>query len=128
MRTIITGILLMIASASFAADSRAYDTLSLESPPLKNEDLLRRVRVFITRHHTQQRRGFVTYTVLSPNERPITGKGYIEPSTDGMWHMRFESRYVGSDRVLHSFDAVSFRYWGPYLYFHDKSGKNVGAL
>jgi len=129
MRAIfISGVLGLIAVASSAHDLRGYDQLRLQSPPLKKEALLRRVRRFIDSHWTQHRRGYVTYTMRSRDDEPITGSGYVQPSPDGGCHIRFESRDTASGRLEHTFDAISFRYWGPYMYFHDKSGKNVGAL
>ncbi len=125
----ITGLALVLATTAGAIESREYDKLGpLKAPPLAVEDLLRQVRGFISSHWEQRRRGQVVYTLHAPKDEPITGTIYIERSPGGTWHIRGQSHIVSSGRLIHSFDAVSFRYWGPYLYFHDKSGKNVGML
>jgi len=123
---VICGVFLLAAAS--AKNVREYDKLILDSPPLKNGELLRRVRGFIDSHWTHHRRGHLTYTVHNGSDEPIAGEIYIDASTDGMWHIRVTTHIVTSGRPVHSFDAVSFRFWGPYMYFHDKSGKNVGAL
>ena len=70
----------------------------------------------------------MTYTVLMPGEQPIAASARIEPVADGSWHIRFESHDARSGRAVHRFDAVSFRYYGPYLYLHDSADKLVGTL
>lgn len=128
-RSLIATVLLLTASSIAATVPPGYDTLGpIASPPLKSDQLLRRVRSFIVKHWEQHRRGYIVYTMHLPNEAPFTGTFYIEPAADGIWHIRGATRVVSSGRLIHSLDATSFNRYGPYLYFHDKSDKLVGAL
>lgn len=107
----------------------SYERLGpLESPPLEAQHLLMQVRTFIATHWQQRHRGYASYTLRIPHEEPLTGSAYIEPARDGKWHIRFESHYLRSGRLLHRFKAVSFRHHGRYLYLHDRSGRLVGTL
>lgn len=128
MKLIIATLALMVVAATSAKNLGGYENLALASPPLKSENLLQRARSFIDHHWTQRRRGHFCYTLHSGDDPPLTANGYIEPAADGTWHIRFESREPASGQIIHRFDAVSFRYWGQYMYFHDQSGKNVGML
>jgi hypothetical protein len=109
---VICGVFLLVAAVSSAKNVRDYDKLTLNSPPLRNGDLLRRVRGFIDSHWTHHRRGHLTYTLHNGSDEPITGGIHIDASTDGMWHIRASTHSVTSGRLVHSVGAVSFRYWG----------------
>jgi hypothetical protein len=127
--SVIVALMLALATTAGAAESRGFDKLGpLKAPPLGVRDLLRRVRVFAATHWKEHRRGYVVYTLHAPPDEPITGELRIEPSADGRWHIRGSSHTFRSGRLVHSFDAVSLRYYDHYLYFHDQSGRNVGML
>src|SRR4051794_31765544 len=129
IRAILASLLLMVANTVCATAPEGYDILdSLASPPLKSDALLHQIRAFIVRHWKHHSRGCIVYTMQLSKEPPFRGTIHIEPAANGMWHIRSVTRYISSGRLIHRFDATSFNRYGPYLYFHDKSDKLVGAL
>ena len=129
LHSIFAALTLVLVASAGAAASPARDELGpLRAPPLRTDDLLRRVRHFIATHWLQHRRGHVIYTLHAPPDEPLRGEFWVDRADDGTWHIRGASHTVRSGRPVHSFEAVSLHYYGRYLYFRDHAGRTVGML